>query len=78
MESVSVRDLRNHGGEVLDRVARGAAIVVTRDGAEVAELRPRGRRSPAAADLIARRRHLPPVDPAALRRDLDSVLDARL
>lgn len=73
-----MRDLRNHGGEVLDRVARGAALVVTRDGAEVAELRPRARRGPSAADLIARRRILPQVDPAALRRDLDTVLDAEL
>jgi prevent-host-death family protein len=78
METVSVRELRNHGGEVLDRVARGVAVVVTRDGAEVAELRPRARRGPAAADLIARRRHLPRIDPAALRRDLDEVLDAEL
>jgi prevent-host-death family protein len=37
MDAVTVRELRNHGGEVLDRVARGEAVVVTRDGAEVAE-----------------------------------------
>lgn len=78
MESVTVRQLRNHGGDVLDRVARGEALVVTRDGAEVAELRPRTRRSPSPSDLIARRRHLPLVDPEALRRDLDAVLDATL
>lgn len=78
MKKVTVRELRNHGGEVLDRVARGEALVVTRDGAEVAELRPRSRRSPAPADLIERRRRLPPVDVEGLRRDLDSVLDADL
>ena len=78
MESVTVRELRNHGGEVLDRVVRGEAVIVTRDGAEVAELRPRARRSPSAADLIARRRGLPRVDPDALRKDLDAVLDADL
>jgi len=78
MKTVTVRDLRNHGGEVLDRVVRGEALVVTRDGAEVAELRPRARRSPSAADLIARRRHLPRVDPQTLRKDLDSVMDAEL
>lgn len=78
MESVTVRELRNHGGEVLDRVARGEVLVVARDGNEVAELRPRTRRSPSAVDLIARRRHLPTVDPDALRRDLDAVLDASL
>ena len=78
MDSVSVRDLRNHGGEVLDRVARGEVLIVTRDGAEVAELRPRARRSPSPAQLIQRRRHLPTVDPDALRRDIDSVLDPNL
>jgi prevent-host-death family protein len=78
MESVTVRELRNHGGEVLDRVARGETLVVTRDGSEVAELRPRTRRSASPADLIARRRHLPSIDPEAMRRDIGSVLDAEL
>lgn len=75
MGTVSVRELRNHGGEVLDRVARGESVVVTRDGAAVAELRPLPRRTATAAELIARRRSLPSVDPAALRADLDRVLD---
>lgn len=78
MKAVTVRELRNHGGEVLDRVARGEALVVTRDGEAVAELRPRPRRSSSPADLIARRRSLPRVDPDTLRRDLDMVLDAEL
>jgi prevent-host-death family protein len=78
MERVSVRDLRNHGGEVLDRVVRGEAVIVTRDGAEVAELRPRVRRSAPAADLIARRRLLPKVDPEQLRSDLDELIDPTL
>jgi prevent-host-death family protein len=78
MDTVSVRELRNHGGEVLDRVARGEAVIVTRDGAEVAELRPLRRQSVPAAELIARRRLLPKVDPESLRRDLDAVLDASL
>jgi antitoxin (DNA-binding transcriptional repressor) of toxin-antitoxin stability system len=37
MDSVTVR---NHGGEVLDRVARGEALLVLRDGTEVAEVAP--------------------------------------
>ncbi|WP_250324588.1 type II toxin-antitoxin system Phd/YefM family antitoxin [Williamsia sp. CHRR-6] len=40
MEMVTVRELRNNGGEVLNRVARGEGLVVTRDGQPVAELRP--------------------------------------
>jgi len=66
------------GGEVLDRVARGEALIVTRDGAEVADLRPRPPRGRSAADLIARCRHLPPVDPDMLRRDIDADLDPAL
>jgi prevent-host-death family protein len=76
--TVSVRDLRNHGGEVLDRVARGDSVIITRDGVEVAELHSRPRPGPSARDLIARRRTLPAVDPDRLRADLDSVLDPSL
>ena len=75
MATLSVRDLRNHGGEVLDRVARGETLIVTRDGAEVAELRPLLRRAIPAAELIARRAHLIPVDPDRLRQDIDDFLD---
>lgn len=78
METVSVRELRNHGGEVLDRVARGESVVVTKDGVQVAILHPLERRSPRPAELVARRRSLPPVDPELLRRDVDTVLDASL
>ena len=78
MAQVTVRDLRNHGGEVLDRVARGESFTVTRDGNPIAELAPLRRRSAPPAQLVARRRSLPPVDPDALRRDLDVVLDASL
>jgi prevent-host-death family protein len=78
MEMVSVRDLRNHGGEVLTRVAQGQAVIVTRDGAEVAELRPLRRRTAATAELIARRAALPAVDVERLRNDLDTVIDPSL
>ena len=75
MKTVTVRELRNDGGAVLDRVARGEELIVTRDGAEVAELRPRRRPAPTPADLIERRRHLPKIDPDLLRHDIDAVLD---
>lgn len=73
--TVTVRDLRNHGGKVLDEVLRGHAVLVTRDGEPVAELRPAPRRGPSARELVARRRHLPHVDPTTLRDDLDAVVD---
>jgi len=75
---VTVRDLRNRGGEVLDRVERGERVIVTRDGRPVAELRPLPRPSARTAELIERRRRLPRVDPVALRHDIDTVLDPSL
>ena len=74
-EAVSVRDLRNHGGRVLDDVVRGHAVTITRDGEAVAELRPIPRRGPSAAELIARRQHLPDLDPVRLRADVDAIVD---
>jgi antitoxin (DNA-binding transcriptional repressor) of toxin-antitoxin stability system len=73
-----VRDLRNNGREVLDRVERGECVIITRDGRAVAELRPLPRRSARTAELIERRKRLPPVDDVALRRDMDAVVDPSL
>lgn len=75
---VSVRDLRNRGGQVLDRVVRGETLTVTRDGTPVAQLRPVPRCSLPAAELIARARRAPKVDADLLRHDIDSVLDQSL
>jgi prevent-host-death family protein len=77
MSEVSIRDLRNHGGEVMDRVARGEHLTVTRDGLPVAELWPLGRPAIPARVLVKRWSRLPAVDPVRLRRDLDHALDAR-
>ena len=78
MGAVNVRELRNHGGDVLDRVSAGETITVIRSGAAVAELRPLPRRGLSASELVARRRLLLPVDPSALRDDIDEVMDAGL
>jgi prevent-host-death family protein len=74
MADVSIRDLRNNGGEVVDRAARGEPITITRAGKRVAELRPLSRPGLATDALLARWRHLPPVDPAGLCRDLGELL----
>ncbi|MFN2323008.1 MAG: type II toxin-antitoxin system Phd/YefM family antitoxin [Trueperaceae bacterium] len=71
----TVRDLRNHGGDVLDRVAAGERVVVTRDGRPVAELTAVRAARVGREALLARWRHVPRVDAHALRRDLDGVLD---
>lgn len=78
MKTVSVRDLRNHGGDVLSRVEHGEAVIVTRDGTEVAELRPLRRPALGAAELIARRASLPHIDTAQLEADTDAVIDSSL
>jgi prevent-host-death family protein len=78
MAEVSIRELRNHGGEVIDLVVAGERLTVTRDGRQVAELRPLGRQPLPAAVLIERWSRLPDVDSEALRHDLDAVVDSRL
>jgi len=78
MSEVAVRDLRNHGGEILNRVAAGEALTVTRDGEPIAELRPLPRRPVPARLLLQRWRRLPAVDPARLRADIDRFLDPTL
>lgn len=78
MTEVSIRDLRNHGGDIVDRVARGEQVTITRAGRAVAELSP-VRRTPLSAEVLAaRRRRLPMVDPGRMRSDIDTTLDPRL
>lgn len=78
MSEVSIRELRNHGGDVVDRAAKGERLTITRSGKPVAELRPLGREPVRLDVLIARRRRLPHIDPVELRKDLDRVLDPTL
>lgn len=78
MATVSEGELRNNGGEVLDRVLGGDTMIVARDGREVAELRPLPPRALGASALLNRWRHLPTVDPVSLRCDIDEFLDPSL
>ena len=78
MADVTVRELRNSGGHVLDRVARGESLTVTRDGQAVAELRPVSRPPLRAAALLNRWRRLAHVDAARWRADIDATLDSSL
>jgi prevent-host-death family protein len=78
VETVTIRDLRNHGGDVVDRVEAGERVTVTRDGRPVAELRPLRSRGIAAVTLLERWRRLPAVEADALRRDIDAALDQSL
>ncbi|MGI8695133.1 MAG: type II toxin-antitoxin system Phd/YefM family antitoxin [Mycobacteriales bacterium] len=78
MAEVSIRELRNHGGAVVDRAASGELITITRDGRAVAELRPVRRTPLTARALVGRFKHLPPIDPVAFRRDIDAAVDQSL
>ena len=78
MDTVTIRDLRNRGGEVVDRVEAGMPVTVTRDGRPVAELRPWRPRGLRAATLVERWRRLPPLDSRRLRSDIDALVDNRL
>ena len=74
---VSIRELRNRGGDVVDRAARGEQITITRAGQAVAELRSVSSPPLSAQTLMARWRALPAVDPDAMRAEIDEVLDPR-
>jgi prevent-host-death family protein len=78
MEEVSIRDLRNRGGDVVDQVERGTSVLVTRAGRPVAELRPLRATPLGVTALIERRASLPLLDPDDLRADLDAVIDSSL
>ena len=75
MSDVSIRELRNHGGDVVDRAQRGERLTITRDGTPVAQLVALPR-PPASLDELRRAwARLPAVDPADLLRDIDVVVD---
>ena len=78
MAKVTIRELRNHGGDVVNRVAAGEHLTMTRDGRPVAELRPYRSTPLSAAVLLRRWRRLPILDADLLRADVDGVIDPRL
>ncbi len=78
MADVTIRELRNKGGEVVERVIAGEVLTVTRDGSPVARLSPLPGRALLAEILLARWRYLPPMDAASLRGELDQVIDPTL
>ena len=78
MANVTMRDLRNHGREVIDRVVSGESLTITRLGRPVAELRPLPKPGRDASALLTRWKHLPHIDGRDIKRDLDDTIDAAL
>ncbi|HEX9866955.1 MAG TPA: type II toxin-antitoxin system prevent-host-death family antitoxin [Acidimicrobiia bacterium] len=75
---VSIRDLRNHGGEVIDRVMAGEKLTVTRSGRPVAELRPLAAARLKASVILEHWSRLPRIDPNRLREQLDDAISPSL
>jgi prevent-host-death family protein len=78
MNQASVRDLRNYGGQILNRVEGGETMTITRDGSPVALLTPLPQPRLSAVALLESWRNIPSIDAKSLRRDLDQVLDPSL
>jgi prevent-host-death family protein len=78
MADVTIRELQSHGGEVVDRAARGEQITITRAGKAVAELRPVSRQPLTAENLLARWQRLPPVDYPTMRAEIGKVTNPAL
>lgn len=78
MRKITIRDLRNHGGAILQQVGRGEAVAITRDGEPMAHLQPLAR-APVPANVLLRRwQKLPAVEPTRLKDDIDAALDPAL
>jgi prevent-host-death family protein len=80
-KTTAQRELRNDNARVIDAVASGETVVVTRNGVPVAELRPirTARRSfVPKADLIALAASGPHSELVQFRSDLDRIIDQSL
>jgi prevent-host-death family protein len=75
MANVSIRELRNQGGEIVDRAANGERITITRGGKPVARLSPLDP-EPTSDVILERFRGLAPIDYDAFRADVDEVMGA--
>jgi prevent-host-death family protein len=72
MKIISQREFRNNSAAVMDAVEAGETFHVTRNGVEIAELRPlRRRQRVSSEELIERLRKLPRVDYEEMRRESD-------
>lgn len=76
---ITQRELRNQSAAVLREVQAGRTIVVTRNGAPVAELRPiRPRRFVLRATIAEAAARAPRIDAGRFRADVDAVIDQRI
>ena len=73
---ITQHELRNESTTVLREVQAGHSIIVTRNGAPVAELRPiQSRRFVPCAVIAEAVARAPRIDASRFRADLDAVID---
>ena len=69
---ISQREFRNNSAAIMDAIEAGETFHITRNGVEIAELRPLvSRRRLTAVELVDRHRKLPRLDHAEMRREAD-------
>ncbi|MGK8510654.1 type II toxin-antitoxin system Phd/YefM family antitoxin [Nocardia asiatica] len=74
MKVITQREFRNNSAAVMDAVEAGETFRVTRNGVEVAEVRPVDRkRRLTTEELVERHRKLPRVDFARMRQEADEL-----
>jgi prevent-host-death family protein len=77
VKTITQREFRNNSAAVMDAVEAGETYVVTRNGVEVAEVRPVARRRRLTAEeLVEKYRRLPRVDHAQTVREADELFGA--
>ena len=77
MKVISQREFRNNSAAVMDAVEAGEVYHVTRNGVEIAEVRPvTRRRRLTAEELVERHRRLPRVDRDRMRDEADEFFGA--
>ena len=76
MKTITQRELRNDSAAVLREVQAGQALIVTRNGVPVAELRPiQRRRFVPRAPIAETAARAPRMDIGRFRADLDAFID---
>ncbi|WP_280444659.1 type II toxin-antitoxin system Phd/YefM family antitoxin [Nocardia brasiliensis] len=72
MKVITQREFRNNSAAVMDAVEAGETFRVTRNGVEIAELRPVNRRRRLTAEeLVEKHRKLPRLNYAEIRKEAD-------
>lgn len=73
---ITQRELRNDNAQIMRALETGDSFIVTRSGVPVGRLTPIGRRTfVPISELRESAAHLPPIDAARFRADIDARID---